>query len=454
MKTFDLIVIGSGAGLNVANEVARSGKKVAIVEKGPMGGTCLNRGCIPSKIVIHSADVAETVRNAAKFGITANITNIDLPSATKRASMTVDKSAVNIETALKGNRNPTLIKGTATFTGKNTIKVNNKTFKGKKILIAVGARPFIPPIPGLDKVKYMTSTEALRLKKAPKHLVVIGGGYIGVELGFFYAGMGTKITVIQRNIRLIPREDGEIAQLVTDIWKKKYNVITKAYAHRVEQNGKAITVHVKKGNKEIKVTGDALLVATGVKPYSDTLNLEKTGVKTNKRGYIHVNKFLETSAKNIYALGDVAGVYLFRHSANLEARYVTNNILYKKRAVDYYPIPHAIFTDPQVAGVGLTEEQALERKKDYVIGKYYYKNTGMGQALQETEGFAKFIVDKKTKEIIGFHIIGPQASTAIHEVLIAMKAGKKKALDLIRETIHIHPALSEVVQRAANQVPV
>jgi dihydrolipoamide dehydrogenase len=399
MEVFDLIVIGGGSGLNIASGAAEMGLKTAIIEKGPMGGTCLNRGCIPSKMIIHSADVVETIKNAKTFGITVAIANINFKFITERASKVVDSSARRIERALKGGKNPTLFKGEATFIGERTLTVNGKILKGKNVVIGVGARPLIPPIDGIDDVPYLTSTEALRLTKLPKSMIIIGGGYIGCELGYFYAAMGTKITIIQRRELLLPREDEDIATLFTNYWKKKYTIITNGNAIKVEKKGKNIIVHVKMGNRIKSVEAEHLLVATGVTPNTDTLHLEKTGVTTNDRGYINVNKYLETSAKHIWAFGDVAGIYLFKHSANREAEYVLNNIVGKKKAVDYDPMPHAVFSDPQIAGVGLTEQEAREQKKDYVVGTYEYRRTGMGRALEEKDGFAKFIVDKRNREI-------------------------------------------------------
>ena len=261
------------------------------------------------------------------------------------------------------------------------------------------------------------------------------------------------MTILQRNEVLIPREDKEIAGLITELWKKKHTVFTSADVVKVEKQGKEVAVTVKVGNATKKIIAEKLLVATGVKPNSDTLQLGKTGVKINDKGFISVNRFMETNVKNIWALGDIAGIYLFRHSANLEAEFVLENLLGTKRAVDYYPMPHSIFTSPQIAGVGLTEQEAQEQKKNYVIGRSYYKDTGKGFALAEKHGFVKLIVDRKSKEILGCHIIGPEASVLLHEVLIAMKAGKNKALDLLRDTVHVHPSLNEVVQRAALNVP-
>ena len=445
MKTFDLIVIGSGAGLNVASAAVERGLSVAVVEDGPLGGTCLNRGCIPSKIVIHSAEVAETIRRAKEFGLQASLQHVNFKFVTDRANKTVDANARNIEKGVRSTSKETLFKGKGRFIDKHTIRVAGKTIRGKKIVIAAGARPFIPPIEGLDEVPYMTSTEALRQTKLPKSLVIIGGGYIGVELGHFYSALGCKVTIIQRGPLLVPREDKEVAGLITKLWENK--ILLNASATKVQKKGKNVLVTVKIGNKTRKITGEKLLVATGVVPNSDTLDLEKAGIKTDKRGFIKVDKYMRTNVRNIWALGDIAGIYLFRHSANLEADYVTNNILSRKKAVDYYPMPHAVFTSPQIAGVGLTEQECLEQKKKYTVGKAYYKNTGKGLALNEKHGFVKILADKD--EILGCHIIGPEASILLHEVLIAMKASRKKALKILRNTVHVHPALNEVVQRAA-----
>lgn len=454
MKSFDLIVIGAGSGLDVAVEAANRGLKTAIIEEGPLGGTCLNRGCIPSKMVIHAADVAEEIKRANLFGLKASLSGVDFKKVTSRASHTVDEDSKSIEQALRAGKNPVLFKSRAKFIAPHALQVGKERITGRKIVIAAGARPVIPPLQGLDKVPYMTSTEALRLTTLPKSMIIIGGGYIGAEMGHFYAALGCKVIVIQRGSLLLSREDKDVAELFTKLWKQKYGVVCNCDVTRVEKKGKKIIVHTMHEGKEKRFVAEKLLIATGVKPNSDTLDLQKTGVKTNERGFITVNKYMETSAKNIWALGDIAGIYLFKHSANLEAEYVLANLFGKKSPVDYYPMPHAIFTNPQIAGVGMTEQEAREKKEEYVIGKYEYKNTGMGAAMEEEEGFVKFIVDRKSKEILGCHILGPDASTLIHEVVVAMKADWKKALEILRTAVHVHPALSEVVQRAAVKVPV
>ncbi len=454
MKTFDLIVIGSGSGLDVAVGAAERGLKTAIIERGPLGGTCLNRGCIPSKMIIHSADVMHTIKNSHLFGINSTVRAINFRRVTGRAHSLVDADSKNIERSLRSGRNPALIQGTASFVGKKTIRINNETITARNIVIATGARPTIPPIPGLNTVPYITSTEALRLKMLPKSMIIIGGGYIAAELGNFYAAFGCNVTIIQRGSLLIPREDKDVAELFTKLWNKKGNVLVNTNVINVQKQKGNIVVTVLQGNVKKALSAEKLLIATGVTPNTDTLNVAKAGIKTTKNGFIQVNKFMETSAPGIWALGDAAGVYLFKHSANLEAQHVLNNILGTKKAVDYYPMPHAIFTHPQIAGVGMTEQEAREKKKDYVIGKYRYKDTGMGAALEEKNGFVKFIVNRKTKEILGCHIIGPDASTLIHEVVAVMKADRKRALEILRNAVHVHPALSEVLQRAVWSVPV
>ncbi len=376
---------------------------------------------------------------------------------TQRASTLVDAEANSIEDALRKGKNPLLLKGRAKFVAPYTLEVVERDhtlqkISAKKILLAAGARPSIPPIEGLEKVPYLTSTEALRQTKMPKSMIIIGGGYIAAELGHFYGSLGCKITVLQRNKLLLPREDQEIAEKFTALWKKKYALFLEAEVRKVERKNAGIKVTFTAAGTERSVTAEKLLLATGVKPNSDTLYLEKAGVKVNKNGFVQVNHYLETSAKNIWVLGDLAGVYLFRHSANLEAEYAVKNILGKKKAVDYSPMPHAVFTNPQIAGVGLTEQECEEKTLKYIVGKYEYKNTAMGEAMKEKEGFVKFIVDKKTKEILGCHILGPDASVLLHEVCVAMKADRKMALKILQSTVHVHPALNEVVQRAAINV--
>ena len=451
MQSFDLIVIGAGSGLNVSSAAAERGMKVAIVEKGPMGGTCLNRGCIPSKILIESADVAEIIKKSKLFGINSKINSVDFKKITGRASRIVDEDARKIEEGIRADKDTTLFKSEAKFVGERTLTVGSETIKGDKIIIAAGTRPLIPKIEGLSEVDYITSDEALRLKKQPKIMTILGGGYIAAELAHFFGSLGTKVSIIQRGPLLLPNEDGEIAKTFTSLFSKKYNVVLNHNAVKVEKKNQKFLVTAQGKNHNKKLVSNHLLVAAGRISNADALDVQKTNVKVDDKGYVVTNEYLETTAKNIWALGDIIGKYLFKHSANLEAQHVFNNaILGKKFKIDYLAMPHAVFSSPQIAGVGLREQDLIDKKVDYVVGKYHYKQTGMGIAIQDNEGYVKILADKKTRKILGCHIIGTDASTLIHEVVVAMRAGL--TADSIREAVHIHPALSEVVQRAVNNI--
>ncbi len=444
-KRYDVIVIGAGSGLEISSAAAQMGKKVAIVEAGPFGGTCLNRGCIPSKMLIHSADVAETIQRSHLFGIKSKITGLNWKQLINRVNKFVDKEAKEIEQGNKTAKNITVYKTQAKFIGKKTLQVGKDTIIADKIFICAGARPNIPLIPGLKEVPYITSDEALRLQKQPKKLTIIGGGYIAAELAHFFGALGTKVTIIQRGNLLMNNEDSEIAQRFTEVYKRKHKVILNADIKRVHKKGKNIIVETNKG----QFTGDTLLIATGRIPNSDILNVKATGVKTNERGFVKVNEYLETNVPGIWAIGDIAGIYMLKHSANLEALYVVSNAFRTKVPVDYYAMPHAAFSSPQVAGVGKTEDELKKEKIPYVKLIYDYKNTGYGKAIEDNDGFVKVLVHPKTTEILGCHIIGTHASILIHEVIVAMKA--RPGIVRITSAVHIHPALSEVVQRAFNQ---
>jgi mycothione reductase len=453
IKKFDLIVVGSGAGLEVASAAAQSGMKVAIVEKNRMGGTCLNRGCIPSKLLIHSADVAHIIKTAELFGIHVEKFSINFQKIVDRVNGIIDSDSDDIRNAFNDSENPKLFPLECKFVDEKTLLVGREKIISNLILIAAGTRPAIPKMKGLGVTNYVTSDEALRLDKQPQVLTIIGGGYIAAELGHFFGSLGTKINIVQKHKYLIPNEDQEISKKFTEIFSKKYNVYLQCTPELVtKKNGKfVISAKRYKASRYLEIESDQLLLATGRVPNSDTLNLSKTGVKMNEDGYIKVDKTLETNVEGIFALGDIIGRYQFRHSANLEAQYAFYNILNRKKKipVDYSAMPHAIFSSPQVAGVGYTEQELKRRdKKDYLKSIYRYIDTAMGKALEDREGFVKLLVNKENRKILGCHIIGSQASVLIHEVLVAIKSGDG-TIDNIAKTVHVHPALSEVIARAA-----
>ncbi|MGZ5551909.1 MAG: FAD-dependent oxidoreductase, partial [Nitrososphaeraceae archaeon] len=342
------------------------------------------------------------------------------------------------------------------------IAIANEIITADKILIACGTRPCIPKINGLENVDYITSNEALRLKYQPKTLTIIGGGYIACELAHFFGALGTKINIIQRNNFLLPNEDIDVSRKFTNIFSKKYKVylgyntemVRYNYDNTSNQTKKMFDVIIKdKFGESLKIESEELLIATGRIPNLDLLNIEKESIKLNENGFILVDEYLQTNIDGIFAIGDVIGKYQCMHNAKNEAHYAYNNILYpnNKVSVNYSAIPHAIFTSPQISGVGYTEQQLKKEKIEYVKSIYPYIETGMGKAIEEKDGFVKFLIDKKNKYILGCHIMGTDASILIHEVLVAMRTGNG-TVDNITKTIHIHPALSEVVSKAAASI--
>jgi len=450
VENFDLIVIGAGTGLDVANAMVQKNWKVAIVEKDKMGGTCLNKGCIPSKLLIKSADIAEIIKNTAKFGITVSDYSIDFSNIVKNVNDHVDSDSEKILDSFKDSKNPKLYHNQCRFIGQNQLQVGSEIIAGKKFLIACGTRSFIPKLHGIENLDYLTSEEALRLETQPKILTIIGGGYIACELAHFFGSLGTKINIIQRSGFLLTKEDADISKKFTEIFSKKYNIILDGYVKSISKtNGEYVVIVSNKENKETTLTSDALLIATGRIPNSDTLDLDKTGINLTEKGYVKVNDYLETNVSGIFALGDVVGRFPFKHSANHEAKFVVKNLKdhNEKIKVNYHAIPHAIFTSPQIASVGYTENELKNQKIEYKKSIYPYIDTAMGQALNDKEGFVKLLIDKENRKILGCHIMGSHASILIHEVVLAMTANEP--VDIISDTVHIHPALSEVISRAS-----
>ncbi len=455
MKEYDIIIIGSGSGANLVNDALSHNKTVAIVDKGPAGGTCLNVGCIPTKMIVYPADRIMEIREANKLGITAEIKEIDFASIMERMRKAVKKSRDNIQKTLDEARDFDYYRGEARFTADYTLEVNIKTIKGKTIFLASGARPLIPPLKGIESIEYLTNESALQLTERPESMVIIGGGYIAAEFAHFFEAMGTKVTIIQRNERLVPEEEPEISELLKTALSRRMTIHTNTEAVEVRQTGKVTTVVAREQNsgKQLEIIAQQILIAAGRKSNADILMVEKTGVKTDEKGYISVDEILETSKKNIWAFGDAIGKKMFRHSANHEAELVWHNAIHgKKSRMNFITVPHAVFSYPEIASVGLTEEQAIKLmgKHEVLVGKAMYREVARGEAMMETEGFTKTMVHRKTGKILGYHIIGPQASILIQEVVNAM-AGDGNIWS-VAKGMHIHPALSEVVLKAFGQL--
>ncbi len=449
MEKFDVIVIGSGSGMNVASAAVEQGLNVAVVEHEKMGGTCINVGCVPSKMLIYPADVLAAIGAAEKLGIKASVNSVDFNNIMNRMRTLVDHDTGHQAAAVEATPNMTWFKDRGEFISDYTMQVGAHTITAKKIFIASGARTAIPPIKGIQNVDYLTSDTVLQLKTQPKTLLIAGGGYIGMEYGHFFSSIGTKTTVIQREDRVLPNEEPEVSDLLKGELGKRVEIYTEYDAVEIKQEGaqKTLFARSRQDGTQKELTAEALMIATGRVSNADLLKPEKTGVKVDEHGFIVVNEFLETSKKNIFAFGDVIGKQMFRHAANREAGIVWHNANHeRKAAMDFSAIPHAVFTNPQIAAVGLKEQEAKQHY-NILVGVAFYRNTAMGAAMGNPEGFVKVIVEKETAKILGAHIIGPEASALIQEITNAMSTGNGD-YEPIARGIHIHPALNEVVQNA------
>jgi mycothione reductase len=449
MKTYDIIVIGSGGGTKIVRPAANLGKKVAVIEKDKLGGTCLNRGCIPSKMLIHPADLVSEVREASKFDIKVdqNVT-VDFSKLVSRINTTIDSNSNSIEPMYERHDNIDYYHGEASFLDKKIIVINNKLITAETIFITVGVRPSVPPIEGLTETPYWTSTEALRNTILPKSLIVIGGGYIGVELGYAYSSLGSDVTFLVRN-KMINFEDSEIVEEFEKAFAAREHVLFGEVTKKVtyEDNQFILETESKDGQKQI-LKADKLLITTGITSNADTLKLENTDIDTNEKGFIKVDDFFQTTEPGVYAFGDVIGRYLFRHTVNYEGDYVFNTAVLKKNVgpIKYPPVPHAIFSNPQVGGVGKTEEQLIKEGIPYVKGVNAYKSSAMGMALLSENGFAKVLFNKQTRQLEGVHIIGKESANMIHMAIAFMKMNA--TIDDMMDTIFIHPAITEILRNA------
>jgi mycothione reductase len=446
VKDYEVIVIGSGAGAIIVEQALIHDLKVALVDKGPLGGTCLNVGCIPSKILIFPADRIVEIREAAKLGVQAEIKEVDFKAIMERMRRIVQGSQNHIREGIEQVKELDFYEDVGYFVDDYTLEVGGEKIKGGKIFIVSGARPLIPPLKGIENVDYLTNESVLELDQKPKSIIIIGGGYIAVEYGHFFEAAGTEVTILQRAQRLVKDEEPEISDLLKKEMEKRMGIFTDTEVLEVKKDGKIykILARDKKTGKDKEFAAEQIMLAAGRKSNADLLKVEKSGVETDKKGYIKVNDYLETSKENIWALGDAIGKTMYRHSANRQANLVWHNSIHGGRnRMDFSKVPHAVFSSPQIASVGLREEEA---KKDFdiLVGKAKYSEVAKGEAMMDEESFAKLIVEKNSGKILGFHIIGPYAPILIQEVVNAMTT--EGTIRPLIEGMHIHPALPEVIQ--------
>ncbi len=444
-----MIVIGSGSGGMILDAAYRSGLKCAYVDRGPLGGTCLNVGCIPSKMLIYPADRVVEIQEAHKLGIKAEIKSIDFKSIMARMRKPIDESLGHMRAGLKHAQDLDFYEAEGRFVDDYTMEVEGEKIRGDKIFIVAGARPSIPPIKGLDKINYLTNETLLTITKLPKSVVIIGGGYIAAEYGHFLAAMGSQVTMLQRGERLVPNMEPEISHVLERALSRRMKIYTNTGAVEVRHTstGDIVVGKNRETGKEQEFKGERVLVATGRRSNADVLQVEKTGVKTDERGFIVVNDYLETSKPRIWALGDVIGKEMFKHTANREAQIAWQNAIRpdQKQKMEYHAVPYAVFSYPQIAGVGMTQVEA-EKDHDILVGVARYSDVAKGEAMMEEEGFAKAIVEKETYRILGYHIIGPYAPILIQEVVDIMAIGGN--MWTLAQGMHIHPALTELIVSA------
>jgi dihydrolipoamide dehydrogenase len=453
LKEYDVIVIGAGdVGLGIVFKALSEGAKVALIEKGRVGGTCLNVGCVPSKMLLFPADRIAEIEEAGKLGIRTKIIRRDFRTIMKRMKRTVKTGQNALKEALKDSKHLDRYHGEGRFISEYTLTINDKQIRGRKIFIASGSRSFIPPLKGLDSIEYLTNESVLELKKRPESIIIIGGGFIAVEYGHFFSAMGTKVTMVQRNERLVQNEEPEIADLLKKTLGRRMEIYTSTAVSEAGRgdDGHTATVKDQNSGEEKVIVAEQILIATGRRSNADLLKVENTGVETDGASFIKVNDYLQTSKENIWALGDAIGKQMFTHAGDKEVEIAWHNATHdEKRKMDFYAVPHAVFTYPQIASVGLTEEQA-RKGYEIMVGKAKYSATVKGEAMMEEEGFAKAIIEKNTERILGFHIIGPEASILIQEVVnaVANKGDRKSVI----ECMHIFPALSDLVPETLNNL--
>ena len=455
MKHYDCIAIGTGSAMSVVEALLRHDPetRVAVVDKDEPGGICLTRACIPSKLLVYPADVVRLIEEAPMLGIQTDIKKVDFRFIMARMRSLISKTSNEIGQNLRQSGTFDYYRDVAEFTGPYSMRVGKNEISADMFLLASGSRPAIPDIEGLDQTGYLTSDTLLDLEELPRSLIIIGGGYVAAEYGHFFSAMGSRVTILGRNTQFLPGEEPEIAAAAREEMSANMDILTSHEVFKIkpgEKGGVLARVRNRKTGEEKELTAEKILVAAGRASNTDILRTDRAGIKTDSRGWLVVDEHLETSVNNIWGFGDATGRYMFKHAANYEARVVyANAVLKKPLAVDYHAVPHAIFTCPEIASVGMKEAQAVEAlgPENVAIGYKSFEETARGEAMGARNCFVKVILDESTDRIVGAHIIGPQASILIQEIINLMYTPDRSPAPIYMG-MHIHPSLSEVVDRA------
>ncbi|MEY2400561.1 MAG: mycothione reductase [Ilumatobacteraceae bacterium] len=449
-ENYDLIIVGSGSGNSVISHEMNDWR-IAIIERWTFGGTCLNRGCIPSKMLVYAADVAESAANdnGPKYGVTTRFESAEWQAIVHRVFSRIDPIADGGREYRYSLPNVTVYEGDARFVGDRTFEVGGRTIMGERVVIAAGARPFIPPIHGIDEVPFHTSDTILRITHQPKHLVVLGGGFIAAELSHVFRSLGSRVTIINRGHRLLGAEDRDVSQRYTELAADRFELILGAHVDRVYMTAGGVGARGTAAGGDWTVEGDTLLVAAGRLANGDQLNPAAGGVELGAMGEVIVDQYGRTSAPGVWALGDVNGRHQLKHMANGEAKAIRHSLLHPDdlRPLDPRPAPHAVFASPQIGAVGLTEAQARENGHPVTVVSHLYGASAYGWALEDTNGFCKLVGDPATRKLLGAHVIGYQASMLVQQLVQGMHLGTTVD-EMAYGQVWIHPALPEVVEQA------
>jgi len=451
MENRELVIIGGGpAGYIAAFRAAQLGISPTLVEEKALGGTCLNRGCIPTKFLLHGAEVFQSVKEARQYGIDVSDVSLDLKLLQERKNRVISALVSGVQGQLRRSR-VEVIQGRARLKPPRQVEINSgQTIQASKIIIATGSRPVVLPVPGADAPEIMNSERILALEELPQSMAIIGGGAIGVEMATFLSKFGSKVSILEMMPHCLPAQDAEIVAILDDAFKQDgTDVYCGVQVRRIEDSGGSKRVVFSDGESEQKLEAQAVAVCAGSRPNVEGLGLEECGVEL-ENGCIRVNEKMETTAPGIYVAGDITGGMMLAYVAFAEGMVAADNASGKHSEMDYSVVPQCIFTSPEVASCGLTEEEARARGFELKIGRFPFIANGMAHILGECRGLVKIITERKYGQILGVHIIGPRATSLIQEVALAMKL--EATSEDIARTLHPHPSLSEAIWESALDV--
>jgi mycothione reductase len=445
--SYDLVIVGAGSG-NMLPAKEFAGWRIAVVESSRFGGTCLNRGCIPSKMLVHTADVAQEVRHAGRFGVRAKWGGADWPAIRERVFGRIDPLHAKA-VAHRRAQGMDVFPGEARFLAPKVLQVGEDEIRGERFVLAAGSRPAIPAIDGLAQVPYHTSDTVMRLDRLPRSMLVLGGGYVAAEMSHIFGSLGTKVTIVARGEYLLSRHDADIAARFTECYRERFDVRLGAAVRRATSARKGVRLDLDTPTGAQAAEGEVLLVAAGRVPNSDRLGVAAAGIDVDEHGHVRTDDTYQTNVPGIWAVGDLANHFQLKHMANAEIRLVRHNLLHpgQPKHARFTVVPSAVFAGPQVASVGATEQVVQARGQRYVCATRSYRDAAYGWALEDTTSFVKVLADPGSRLLLGAHIIGPQASMLIQPLIQAMCLGNT-ADQVASGVLYIHPALTEVVEQA------